>query len=235
MSKALEGHTVQRYDGELNHLHMQVVKMASLALDQTKRALYAFHNKDITTANLVIEREQQVDGLELAVDEEVIATIARRAPVARDLRVIMSFSKAVTDLERIGDESAKISHLSKAIFDNEGSDPSTHILRDVTSMGAIVLSMLQEAIEIFDQLDVTRAEILAKNHNGLDIEFQSSLRRLTTFVLEDARNVGHTISIVLILKALERIGEHARNLAEYVIYLVNGVDIRHPESQASKE
>jgi len=113
------------------------------------------------------------------------------------------------------------------LYGSDTSDPSSHLLRDIKTMGNLSLRMLQDALDIFDTFDVARARVLARGNVELDEEFQSSLRRLATFVLEDARNVGHTINVTLIIKALERIGEHARNMAEYVIYLVKGEDIRH--------
>jgi phosphate transport system protein len=156
--------------------------------------------------------------------------LAKRSPVARDLRVIMAFSKAVTDLERLGDEAAKIAYIGTAMYNNDHSNPGNYLLRDVSVMSKLVSTLLKEAIEILDVLDLEKAEKLLSSHDDLEEEFQAGLRRLTTYVLEDARNVGHIISIVLVMKSLLRIGEHARNLAEYVVYMVSGEDIRHAES-----
>lgn len=227
MTKALEGHTLQRYDGELNNLHMRVLEMGSLVLNQFRQALQALREQDPVVAQQVLEREHDVDRLELESDEDVITVIAKRGPVAGDLRVIMAISKAITDLERIGDEAARIAGLITLIYDKERNLPSPQLLRDVVTMGGLALEMLQEALESFDTLDADRAQALACRQNELDVEFQSSLRRLATFLLEDARNVGHAIHTVLMIKAIERIGDHARNLSEYVIYMVSGQDIRH--------
>lgn len=227
MSQALEGHTVHRYDGELNALHMRMLEMGSLVLNQVRQSLQALQQKDTAAAHEVLEREHDVDELELKIDDDVVMVIAKRGPVARDLRVIMSISKAVSDLERIGDEAARIANMIINLYDNESSQPSTHLMRDVTTMGNLALKLLQEALEGFDTLDAYRARTIVCRENELDIEFQSSLRRLATFLLEDARNVGHTIHIVLMIKAIERIGDHARNLAEYIVYMVQGEDIRH--------
>jgi len=227
MTRALEGHTVQRYNGELNNLHLRVLQMGGLVLDQVRHALLALQHKDLTIANTVLEREHQVDELELEIDDDVITVIAKRGPVARDLRVITSVSKTITDLERIGDEAARIAHLAQSMFETERSQPGSHLMRDVTNMGQLALDLLQESLESFDALDAGRARTLLCRENVLEIEFQSSLRRLATFLLEDARNVGHAIHIVLMTKAIERIGDHARNIAEYVIYLVRGEDVRH--------
>jgi phosphate transport system protein len=234
MSAKLEGHTLHSFDADLNNIHMMIVEMAGLVLDQTREALFSFNEQDFEIVNLVIEREHQVDAYEKKIDEEIVVVTARRSPVAKDLRTILSLSKSVTDFERIGDEAAKIAHITKEIFDNERADPSVHLMRDVTTMGDIALDMLQTAVSALDTIELEKAEALVENHFELDIEFQSSLRRLTTFILEDSRNVGHTISIVLILKALERIGEHARNIAENIVFLVKGTDVRHITSKSER-
>ena len=119
------------------------------------------------------------------------------------------------------------------IFDNDGPGPSASLTRDITTMGRLVAAMLQDALEAFRLMDVERAERMAQGHTELDAEFQSSLRRLATFVMEDSRTVGHTINVTLITKSLERIGDHAHNVAEYIIYLVKGKDVRHHIREAA--
>ncbi len=227
MSSTLEGHTMQRYDGELNNLHLRVVEMGGLVLDQVRLALAALKEKDKATARTVLEREHEVHALELGIDDDVITVVAKRGPVARDLRVIMSISKCVTDLQRIGDEAVRITNVGRGLYDSEHSPPGDYLLRDVRTMGHQAMAMLQDTLASFDTLDVKRSEALVCRENELDIEFQSSLRRLATFLLEDARNVGHAIHIVLLIKAIERIGDHARNIAEYVIFMVHGEDVRY--------
>jgi len=227
MTQTLEGHTVHRYDGELNNLHLRVLEMGGLVLDQGRHAMQALQSSDLSAANRVLEREYDVDKLEVEIDDDAITVVAKRAPVARDLRVIMSISKTITDLERIGDEAARIAHIAKGMFESERSLPGGHLMRDVLNMGQLAVQMLEEALASFDALNATQARALVCRDNDLDMEFQSSLRRLATFLLEDARNVGHAIHIVLLIKAIERIGDHARNIAEYVIYMVQGQDVRH--------
>lgn len=227
MSTQIEGHTIHRYDGELRVLHDMVLNMGAMAQRQTLSALQAMEDQDTDLARKIIERDQQVNEQELRIDEEIVAIIARRSPMARDLRAIMSMSKAVTDLERIGDEAARVAERVVRIFDNDGPGPSASLTRDITTMGKLVAAMLQDALEAFRLMDVERAEGMAAGHTELDAEFQSSLRRLATFVMEDSRTVGHTINVTLITKSLERIGDHAHNIAEYIIYLVKGKDVRH--------
>jgi phosphate transport system protein len=227
MTQPLEGHTVQRYDGELNSLHLKVLEMAGLVLDQIKHALLALRKKDIKAANTVLEREHEVDELEVSTDDDVVTVIAKRGPVAKDLRVIMSISKTIADLERIGDEATRIAYIAKGLYESEHSQPSDQLTHDVTRMGHLALEMLQEAMQSFDTLDDARARALICRENELAIEFESGLRRLATFLLEDARNVGHAVHVVLLAKSVERVGDLARNIAEYVVYMVGGEDVRH--------
>lgn len=229
MATRLEGHTFRRFDGELYRLHTEILQMAGLVYDQVQMALESFQQQDLDIVRVVNERESQVDASEKSIDSTITEILAKRSPVARDLRAVMAFSKAVTDLERLGDEAAKIAYIATTLYNNEHTNPSNYLLRDISVMGKLACALLKEAIEILDVLDLERAEKLLNSHDDLDEEFQAGLRRLTTYVLEDARNVGHIINIVLVMKSLIRIGEHARNLAEYVVYMVSGEDIRHAE------
>lgn len=230
MAQPLEGHTVQRFDGEMSNLHMLTIEMGGLVLDQVKRSLEALHEENADIAREVIIRDQEVNELELRTDEQIVTLIARRAPVARDLRGIMAMSKAICDLERIGDEAAKIAAAVITIYDSDQSNPSYHLMRDVQNMGKLASRMLRQALEAFDEMDLGKAETLTNEHYELGAEFQAGLRRLMTFIMEDSRNVGHAVNAVVITKALERIGEHSTNLAEYVIYILKGIDIRHQHS-----
>ena len=227
MPDLLEGHTVTRFDGELNHLHLLLLEMGGLAVDQCNQALSALRDEDLELAQYVIQRETDVDALELKLDSDIWWEVGRRAPVARDLRLVMAFSKSATDLERVGDEATRVAHTALSIYNNEALRPSQNLMRDVYVMGRMANALLRDAIGLLDSLDAKAARSLIERHSDLDAEFQSSLRRVSTFILEDARNVGHAISTVLLIRALERIGGHACNLAEYVIYLVRGDDVRH--------
>lgn len=231
MSQVMEGHTHRRYDGELNALHLLVLEMGGLVLEQVRQSLHALLKKDLTAAHQVLELENQVDALELRADNEVVKVIARRGPIALDLRVIMAFSKAITDMERIGDEAARIAYITLEMYSNERRKPKKKLLRDINTFGNMAVSMLQDALGSLDELDLERALGLLQGQNELDAEFQSSLRHLATFILEDARNLGHTINVTLAIKSFERIGDHARNLAEYIVYMLHGEDVRHQKSK----
>ncbi len=235
MTNSLEGHADQRFDGDLNTLHLLILEMGGLVMNQCHLALDALVNQDITHVNAVEDREPQINSIEESVDNRVVEIIGRHAPISKDLRIIMAFSKIVVDLERIGDEALRIARIVAVIHDGNQPKPGKYQMRDVVSMGSLSLGLLEKALAAFDNLDAKSAESLLNSEQELDAEFQSSVRHLTTFVLEDPRNLGHSINITLILKALERVGAHARNIAEYVVYLVHGVNIRHKRRATDKK
>ena len=231
MAPNLEGHTVRRYDGELNHLHLRVIELGGLALHQTRSALTALQSRDVHLARKVIHREWEVDQLDVTIDDEIISIIARRAPVARDLRIILAFAKTVNELERVGDEANKVARLGLLLFDGVRAEPGDTLMWDVQAMGRRALELLEQAMDALDRLDLAMAQDVAGARRELDAEFQAGLRRLTTYVMEDARNVGQVITLTQIIKALERIGDCARHVGEHVVYLVSGEDVRHQKGQ----
>ena len=230
MDKQIEGHIFKRYDGELSHLHYLVLEMGGLVLAQVRDALAAFKARDTALAHRVVAMDNEVDRLEVATDNEIVQLIAKRCPVSSDLRMVMAVSKSVSDLERIGDEAVRIAGLVVQLFGHEGSDPNSQMLRDVNRMGDMALASLQHAVEVFDVWDEQKALAVIAGHREMDEEFQADLRRLMTYVLDDTRNIGFAISVVLVIKSLERIGHHAQNLAEYVIFQVRGEDVRHQQT-----
>jgi len=235
MTKTLEGHADQRFDGELSSLHLHVLEMGGLALDQSRIALQAILGLNKELAKKVLEREPDVDSMEDSIDNSIVDLITKRGPVSRDLRITMAFSKVVVDLERIGDEAARVAYIVESLSDENQPKPAKNQMRDISTMGKLALGMLETAMTSFSELDTDLAETLLNADEELDAEFQSSLRHLTTFLLEDARNLGHTINITLVLKSLERLGAHAGNIAEYVIYLVHGVNVRNERRSGDKK
>lgn len=230
-----EGHTYRRYDGELNHLHFLVLEMGGLVLSQVRDALTAFRTRDVLLAQRVVTKDGAVDRLEVEADDEIAKLIARHGPVGNDLRMVIAVSKSVSDLERIGDEAVRIAGLMIQLFGHESGDPNGQLVRDVDRIGGLALSSLQCAVEVFDVWDERKAFSVIEKHRELDLEFQSELRRLLTYVMEDARLIGFAINVVLTIKSLERIGHHAQNLAEYVIFQVKGTDIRHAQGSGEPE
>ena len=222
-----DAHTVKQFDAQLANLRNLVLEMGGLVEDQIKNAAKSLDDEDLTLAREVIARDQIINGLQVKIDEDTITLIATRQPVGSDLRLIMSLSKAVTDLERIGDEAEKIARMTIKTYDVVSSPPSAKLLRDVTPMAKLAADMLHGCLDALARVDVEMAVTVARGDDNLDQEFQSALRRLITYMMEDPRTIGHAISVLFIIKALERIGDHAKNIAEYIIYLVKGKDVRH--------
>ncbi len=227
MSISHDAHTVKQFDIQLANLRNLVLEMGGLVEDQIKNAVKSLDDEDLTLAREVISRDQIINGLQVKIDEDSITLIALRQPVGGDLRLIMSLSKAVTDLERIGDEAEKIARMTIKTYDAVSSPPSAKLLRDVKPMAKLAADMLHACLDALARLDVEMAVDVARGDDNLDQEFQSALRRLITYMMEDPRTIGHAINVLFIIKALERIGDHAKNIAEYIIYLVKGKDVRH--------
>ena len=225
-------HTVKRFDQELGELNTLVLQMGGLVQEQISNAVQALRNEDLEASREVIARDHVVNFMDVQADERIVNLLALRQPMGRDLRMIMSLGKTVTDLERIGDEAERIARMTIQIYDGDANHPNRRLLRDTASMAGLATAMLRDALDSLARLDVDKALEVAKGDAELDGEFQSALRRLATYLLEDSRNVGHTINVTFIIKSLERIGDHAKNIAEYVIFLVKGKDVRHvsPES-----
>lgn len=230
MNTVNEGHTFKRYDGELDHLHYLVLEIGGLVVHQVNDALDAFKSRDPVLAQKVVALDSEVDRLEVQTDDEIAKIIAKRWPLSSDLRLVIAVSKSVSDLERIGDEAVRIAGLVIQLFGSEGSEPNSQMLRDVNRIGNMALTGLRGAVEIFDVWDEEKAALAIENHREMEEEFQADLRRLLTYVLEDYRNIGFAITAILVIKALERIGHHAHNLAEQAISKAHGKDIRGRQS-----
>ncbi len=222
------GHTVHRFDEELNEIASLVEKMGQLAIDQLRRGVQTLVDKDPGAAHDVISRDREINAMDVEIDDKIIHLIAKRQPMARDLRQISTLGKVVAELERAGDEARKLAKLAIRFYEGGNSPPSDdHILRDIYAMAAYVGEMLQESMQAFSSLDIDLAISVLQMDDQLETEFSSTLRRLSTFIMEDARNVGHFVEIVLCARALERFGGRAKNIAGHVIFLAKGHDVRH--------
>jgi phosphate transport system protein len=232
MNDLTGGHTVLAFNEELSHLTELVLKLGALGRDQLQRAVQTLRDEDPRAAGHVIDRDREINDLDVEADDEIVRIIARRQPVAKDLRDIMVVHKAIVDLERVGDEARKVANLTIHLFDADKTPPSGQLLRDIFNMAGDIDHMLAKSLKAFETQDVKLALEVIKDDNDLYEEFRSSLRRLSTYLMEDSRCVGHVVDIVLVLRALERIGGHAKNIGGYVIYLVTGKNMRHemPES-----
>jgi len=232
MNDMTDGHTVKSYNEEMNHLHQQVIQIGELVRDQLQRAVSSLKQEDADAAREVIERDKLVNDLDVEVDDEIVHIIAKRQPMAKDLREIITVGKIVTDLERVGDEARKIAMLCVHFYDHNTTSPSEVIIRDIVKLSAAVDDMLDKAIRAYDDLDLDLALEVIRMDVDLDTEFKCCLRRLSTFIMEDSRVVGHVVETVLGLRALERIGGHAKNIGGYVVFLVKGTDVRHEDLAA---
>lgn len=229
MKKMISGHTVQAYNEELKAINNLVLELGELGLDQLRRALQTLRDEDTKAAGMVIDRDRKLNDIDIRADEAIILLIAKRQPVAKDLRDVLTVQKTIADLERVGDEARKIANLTVHLFDSGKTPPNKEILRDIYNMAEIADQMLSLSLEAFSELDLHKALDVIKKDAQLYDEFRDALRRLSTFVMEDSRSVGHSVDIVLALRALERIGGHAKNIGGYVIFLVTGKDVRHED------
>ncbi len=218
-------HTLKQFDTELEEIRSKVLQMGGLVEEQIIRALEALTTGNVTLASQVMENDHRVNALEVAIDEECSTVIARRQPAAKDLRMVMAVVKTITDLERIGDEAAKIARMTQFIY--ESDRPMVPRVSEIQHVADIALGMLRNALDAFARLDLTVAAKVVRQDEQVDKAFVSILRQLITFMMEDPRTISHAIEILFIAKAIERIGDHAKNMSEYVVYLVKGKDVRH--------
>lgn len=229
MEEMTERHIVKSYDEELEQLHRMVMQMGELVQEQIKRAVETLIDEDIDGAQEVIERDQLINKLDIQTDEFIIQIIARRQPMAKDLREILTVGKIVSELERMGDHVRWIARLTIRLYDDGKSPPPQQILTDIHKMAEFVDKMAQKSLRSFDTLDLDMALEVLRMNKEIEDDFRSALRRLSTFIMEDSRNVGHVVDVVLGLRALERFGGHAKNIAGHIIFLVKGRDVRHEE------
>ena len=218
-------HLSKQYDAEIENLRSRVLEMGGLVESQIRGAIESFVEGDEELAERVMTGDHQVNGCEVSIDDSCGQIIVKRQPAARDLRLIMAISKIVTDLERVGDEAEKIARMAKSIHER-GMMPSER-LPEMRHVSDIAVRMLRQSLDAFARLDVAAAAEVVRLDVGIDAEFRSILRQLITHMMEDPRTISTALEVVWIAKAIERIGDHAKNLAEQVIYIVKGTDVRH--------
>jgi phosphate transport system protein len=221
-------HASKQYDLDLDSIRSRVLQMGGLVESQIRRALDALGSGDRTLIDEVIADDHRVNAMEVALDGDCSQVIVRRQPAANDLRMILAITKTVTDLERMGDEAQKIARMARSIHERGSTQPPPHSV-DVRHAAEVALSMLRRALDAFARLDVAAAAEVIRDDAAIDSEFRSVLRQLITFMMEDPRTISTALEIIWIAKAIERIGDHAKNMAEYVIYIVKGTDIRHTD------
>ena len=218
-------HLSKQYDIDLDGLRSLVLAMGGLVESQIRGALDAFTHGDAALADRVIRGDQEVDAYEISIDQDCAHVIARRQPAAGDLRMIMAISKTVTDLERAGDEAEKIARMAKSI--HAGGRVPTERLPQIRHVADTALGMLRQSLDAFARLDAAAATQAVHADVAIDDEFRAILRQLITYMMEDPRTISTALEVIWVAKAIERIGDHAKNMAEYVIYVVEGTDVRH--------
>ena len=218
-------HISKQFEVDLDTTRTRVLQMGGLVEAQILAAIEAFSTGDAALVAQVIENDKRVNGYEVAIDGACNHIVVKRQPAAGDLRLIMAISKIVTDLERIGDEAEKIARMARSI--HEHSAHHAHRFPAIRHAAQIAVKMLRQALDAFARLDAVSAAEVLKEDSALDDEFRSVLRQLITHMMEDPRTISTALEMVWVAKAVERIGDHAKNVAEQVIYIVKGTDVRH--------
>lgn len=217
-------HISQKFNHDLEELKSKILEMGGMVEKQVVNAVTSLIEGNTSLAEEVRSIESDINDFELALDEECTRILALRHPAASDLRMVIAVSKTITDLERIGDESNKIAKMAIALVD-EGGAPRGYV--QTRHIGNLVRVMVQQALDAFARFDVSAAFNVAREDKSVDLEYEAAMRQLVTHMMEDPRSISRVLKVVWALRALERIGDHARNIAEHVIYLVKGKDIRH--------
>jgi phosphate transport system protein len=218
-------HISRQFDAELEAIRANVLQMGGLVESQIKSAIESLISGDVALMTRVIEDDHRVNAMEVKIDEACSQVIARRQPTAGDLRLIMTVVKTITDLERIGDEAEKIARMAKLLSQKRGlALPRYH---EINHAAEIAVEMLRKSLDAFARLDVALAAQVVRLDEQVDEEFRAIMRYLITFMMEDPRTISTSLEILFVAKAIERIGDHAKNMSEYVVYMVKGRDVRH--------
>ncbi|MBA3599190.1 MAG: phosphate signaling complex protein PhoU [Methylibium sp.] len=222
-----ERHLSTQFDAELSGISTRVLEMGGLVESQVAQAMYALSNFSSETAAQVLVQEEKVNQMELDIDRDLSSIIARRQPTARDLRLLIAVSKTIGNLERVGDEAARVARTVQRLVNTGVSSRLRLPVSDVAFEATLATALLRKALDAFARLDVEKAVEVLKQDDQIDQEFEGLMRKLITFMMEDPRTISASIDLVFVAKAIERVGDHAKNLAEQIIYVVKGTDVRH--------
>jgi phosphate transport system protein len=227
-------HLSSQFDNDLNEVCGKLLEMGGVVESQVATAMRAFANLDGDLADQVMAREVEVNDFEIEIDSMCTELIARRQPTARDLRLVMAISKAITNLERAGDEADRIARRTKHILEDSASHGIN--VAEIRLSGQMAVSLLRRSLDCFARLDTKTAVEVVYDDKEIDDEFRAFVRKLVSYMAEDPRTISVALDMLFIAKAVERIGDHAKNIAEFVIYIVKGTDVRHlPHDQLSQE
>jgi phosphate transport system protein len=221
----IDKHLSTQFDSELNAVSSRVMELGGLVESQIRLAILALSQFSNEFAEQVIETEPRVNAMELDIDRDLSSIIARRQPTARDLRLLIAISKTTANLERAGDEAEKIARMVKSIINSGAARalPSS----DLRVAAELASGLLRKALDAFARLDVKMAVAILKEDDLIDQEFDGFVRKLITYMMEDPRTISASLDLLFVAKAIERVGDHAKNIAEFIIYIVKGADIRH--------
>jgi phosphate transport system protein len=222
-----EKHMSTQFDAELSAISTRVLEMGGLVESQVSQAIYALTHFSGEIASQVLTKEETVNTMEMEIDRDLSSIIARRQPTARDLRLLIAISKAIANLERVGDEAARVARTVQRLINSGVSTRMRLPVNDLLFESELAVAQLRKALDAFARLDVDKALEVLKQDDQIDQEFEGLLRKLITFMMEDPRTISSSIDLVFVAKAIERVGDHAKNLAEVIIYVVKGTDVRH--------
>jgi len=218
-------HTSKQYDAELESVRKRVLMMGELAKNQVRLAIEVLGSNDIALMDRIIADDHRVNALEVGIDESCTRIIARRQPTASDLRMVVMIIKTITDLERIADEAKNIALTAKNLLHRKSLTlPRFDKIKYVADLALV---MLQQSLDSFEKLDISSVAQIVRQDEQVDEEFRAVIRYLVTFMMEDPRTISSALDILFVAKSIERIGDHAKNMAEYVVYMVKGRDVRH--------
>jgi phosphate transport system protein len=227
-------HLSSQFDEDLNSLCAKLLQMGGVVEQQIDIAMRAFSEMNLDLCNQVIEREKTVNSLEVEIDSTCVELIARRQPTARDLRLVMAISKAITNLERAGDEAERVAKRTRRIINEAGNFNIN--AAEIKLSGQMAIDLLRQSLDCFARLDAVAAVKVVQDDKQIDDEFRGFVRKLITYMAEDPKMISTGLDLLFIAKAIERIGDHAKNIAEFVIYIVKGADVRHvPQDDLIRE
>ena len=223
----MDKHLSTQFDAELSGISTRVLEMGGLVESQVAQSVYALTNFSGEIASQVLAQEEVVNAMEVEIDRDLSTIIARRQPTARDLRLLIAISKTIANLERVGDEAARIARTVQRLINSGVSSRMRLPVNDLVFESELAIKQLRKALDAFARLDIEKAVEVLKQDDQIDQEFEGLMRKLITFMMEDPRTISSSIDLVFVAKAIERVGDHAKNLAEVIIYVVKGTDVRH--------
>ncbi len=222
-----EKHLSTQFDAELSGISTRVLEMGGLVESQVAQAVHALTHFSAETASQVLHQEDRVNTMEIEIDRDLSTIIARRQPTARDLRLLIAISKTIANLERVGDEAARIARTVQKLIGNGTPSLLRLPVSDLVFESELAIAQLRKALDAFARLDTVKALEVLRQDDQIDQEFDGLLRKLITYMMEDPRTISSSLDLVFVAKAIERVGDHAKNLAEAIIYVVKGTDVRH--------